>query len=60
MWFYIRVFCGNKVEFFHDSNLVGSDVLSNGLYLLNLDFIFVVQCQAYIYGTFIDDFSRYG
>jgi len=40
------VFGSDKVENFRDSNLVGSDILSNCLYLLNLEFVYVVQRQS--------------
>jgi len=42
------IFRSNKVEFFCDSNLVSSSILTNGLYLLSFGFVSFVQCQSNI------------
>jgi len=39
-------FFSNKVEILCDSNLVGFGIFLNALYLLNLNFVSIVQCQS--------------
>ena len=43
---FMFVFGNNEVEIFHNSILIGSGVLSDGLYLLNLDPNSIMQRQS--------------